>query len=307
MKRLSDFLVYLTVRLIIAAIQVMPPALCERLAGGVSRLAVDVFRIREALIDENLRHSFPEWTAAQRKQVARQMWEHLFLLVCEIALAPRKIHETNWRKFVRMNDTAQMTTYLLDPRPVVFVSGHFGNFELGATIMGLFGFPSYAVARDLDNPWLDRLLRGFRESRGQFILPKDGSALQIQAVLEAGRILMLLGDQHAGTKGVWINFLGRPASCHKALALFTLSSGAPMMVSYCRRTGGMFRFDVGLEGVVDPRALPESLRTVTELTQWYNDRLADIVRRAPNQYWWVHRRWKEKPVRQRKLTRANAA
>lgn len=307
MKSVIDFAVYLAVRLVTSIILVLPPSWCEKLARGVGQLAVDHLRIREALIEENLRCSFPQTSPVERKAIARQMWEHLFLLMCEITLAPRKIHETNWRNFVTMRDTARMSSYLLGPRPVVFVSGHFGNFELGATILGLFGFPSYGVARILDNPWLDRLMRSFRESRGQFILDKDGSAPQIQAALEAGRILMLLGDQHAGTKGVWIDFLGRPASCHKALALFTLSSGAPMMVTYCRRTTGMFRFEVGLEGIADPHSMPESLRNVTVLTQWFNDRLADIVRRTPSQYWWLHRRWKEKPVRQRRATGAKAA
>jgi KDO2-lipid IV(A) lauroyltransferase len=232
------------------------------------------------------------------------MWEHLALLACELVLAPRKVHETNWRKFVTMHDTSQMSNYLLDPRPVVFVSGHYSNFELGAVVMGLFGFPSYAVARTLDNPYLDRLLRAFRESRGQFILPKDGSASTIQGVLDAGRIIMLLGDQHAGTKGVWIEFLGRPASCHKALALFTLGSGAPMLISYCRRRSGIFRVDVGLAGVVDPLTIDPELNSVKALTQWYNDRLAWIIRQEPSQYWWVHRRWKDKPVRAR---RANSS
>jgi KDO2-lipid IV(A) lauroyltransferase len=299
MKRLSDIAVVLAVRLVMALIHVLPVTACEHLARWLATLATDVFRIRHALIDENLRHAFPDMTDEQRRTTTWKMWEHLALLVCEMVLAPRKIHETNWRKFVRMNDTCRMSSYLLDPRPVVFVSGHYSNFELGSLVMGLFGFPSYAVARTMDNPYLDRLIRAFRESRGQFILPKDGSATVIQRVLESGQILMLLGDQHAGTKGVWIDFLGRPASCHKALALFTLGSGAPMLVTYCRRTSGMFRFDVGLAGIADPQTMAPSLNNVTALTQWYNDRLAEIIRQEPSQYWWVHRRWKEKPVRKR--------
>lgn len=298
-KRLSNFLVYLAVRLLMAAIQVMPLGMCERFARGLAYLAADVFRIRADLIDENLRHAFPEMSEADRRNTARKMWEHLGLLMCEITLAPRKIHETNWRKFIHMRDMSAMSTFLLDPRPLVFVSGHFGNFEVGALIMGLFGFPSYAVARDLDNPYLDQLLRSFRESKGQFILPKDGSATQIERVLAAGRILMLLGDQHAGTKGVWIDFLGRPAACHKALALFTLGSGAPMLATYCRRTGRIFQFEIGLTGVADPRTMDPSLQNTTALTQWYNDHLANIIRGEPSQYWWVHRRWKDKPVRKK--------
>lgn len=307
MKRLTDLAVYFAVRLIAAVIQVLPLPACERLARLMAFLAADVFRFREALVEENLRHSFPEMTPDQRRVTTRQMWEHLALMACEIALAPRKIHETNWRKFIRMRNMRQMSNYLLEPRPIVFVSGHFGNFEVGALVMGLFGFPSYAVARELDNPYLDRWLRSFRESRGQFIFSKDGSAAQIQQVLDAGRILMLLGDQHAGTKGVWIDFLGRPASCHKALALFTLSSGAPMMVLYSRRLPGMFQFECGLAGCADPLTMDESLRSVTGLTQWYNDCLASMIRRDPGLYWWVHRRWKDKPMRKKKGSIARAA
>ncbi len=307
MKRISDYCVYLVVRLIMAAIQIMPLSMCESFSRGLGYLATEVFRIRAKLIDENLTNSCPNLTAVERRAVTRQMWEHFGLLLCEIVLAPRKIHETNWRKYIQQNDNELMSKYLLDSRSAVFVSGHFGNFEIGALTMGLFGYPSYVVARSLDNPYLDKLLRSVRESKGQFVVPKDGSATQIQNILDAGKTLLLLGDQHAGTKGVWIDFLGRPAACHKALALFTLSSGAPMLVSYCRRTTGILRFETGVAGVADPQTMSPELCDVRALTQWYNDCLALVIRADPGQYWWVHRRWKEKPVRQRKSNTMRAA
>jgi len=89
---------------------------------------------------------------------------------------------------------------LADERPTVFVSGHFGNFELSSFMMGLFGFPTYAIARRLDNPYLDRFVNQFRSTHGQFILPKDGSAAQVDAVLRAGGVIGLLGDQSAGRR-----------------------------------------------------------------------------------------------------------
>jgi KDO2-lipid IV(A) lauroyltransferase len=307
MKPIADLLVYIAARLLMAFIQIVPMSWCERLARGLAYLAVDVLGFREALIDENLRSAFAGMEAGERRRVARRMWEHLGLLVCETVLAPRKIHDTNWRRYISKIDNNLMSEYILDRRPTVFVSGHFGNFEIGGMTMGLFGFSSYAVARELDNPHLERMLRRLRESRGQIMLPKDGSATQIQAVLEASRPLMLLGDQHAGTKGVWIDFLGRPASCHKALALFTLSSGAPMLVTFCRRTTGILRFEVGVSGVADPREMPAALSDVRALTQWYNDCLAKMIREDPGQYWWVHRRWKDKPIRQTKARIQRAA
>jgi KDO2-lipid IV(A) lauroyltransferase len=235
------------------------------------------------------------------------MWYHLCLMGCEIAQAPRKIHDSNWRKYIYIRDRVQMTNYLIDYRPLVVVSGHFGNFELGGYVTGLLGMPSYTVARQLDNPFLDEFINSFRAKNGQFVFPKDGSATAVQEVLDGGGILALLGDQHAGTKGCWIDFLGRPAACHKAVALFTLSGNAPMMVSYCRHTDRPMHFEIGCTGVADPLDMPAELRDVTRLTQWYNDRMEDAIQDHPEQYWWVHRRWKEKPVRITKKHKSAAA
>jgi KDO2-lipid IV(A) lauroyltransferase len=190
-----------------------------------------------------------------------------------------------------------MTNYLIDYRPLVVVSGHFGNFEMGGFVIGLLGMPSFTVARQLDNQYLDRFINRFRSRHGQFILPKDGSAVAVQEVLSSGGILAILGDQHAGTKGCWVDFLGRPAACHKAVALFTLSANAPMMVSYCRQTDQPLHFEIGCPGIADPLSLESELRDVTALTQWYNDRIGEAIYATPAQFWWVHRRWKEKPVR----------
>ena len=234
------------------------------------------------------------------------MWYHLCLMGCEIAQAPRKIHDSNWRKYVYIRDKVQMTNYLIDYRPLVAVSGHFGNFEMGGYVTGLLGMPSYTVARKMDNPYLDEFINRFRGHNGQFILPKEGSAPAIQEVMESGGILTLLGDQHAGTKGCWVDFLGRPAACHKAVALFTLSGNAPMMVSYCKHTEKPLYFEIGCTGVADPLEMKSELKDVKALTQWYNDRLADVIYDCPEQFWWVHRRWKEKPVRQTKKRRAAA-
>ena len=220
---------YVLLRLVVCAIQILPLSFCGRLADLVSYLVCDVFRFRQRIVDENLSHVFPNKSADERRQLARAMWYHLVLMFCEIAHSPRKIHETNWRKYVYIRDRKIMTEYFLDWRPVVLVSGHFGNFELAIYMSGVLGIPTYAIARTLDNPRLNRWLRSFRESKGQFILPSFGSAAKVQEVLEAGGMLSLLGDQHAGTKGCWIDFLGRPASCHKALSLFSYDLGFKKM------------------------------------------------------------------------------
>jgi KDO2-lipid IV(A) lauroyltransferase len=91
--------------------------------------------------------------------------------------------------------------------------------------------------------------------------------------------------------------MGQPACCHKALALFTLSSHAPMLVFYNRRVGKPMRFELGFTGYADPKVPGPHLASVQDLTQWYNDRLEDFVKKDPTQYWWLHNRWREAPAR----------
>lgn len=288
---------YGLVRALVCLVQVLSPRQCSAVARFLAWLMADLFRMRRKVCEENLAGVFPDQSPRERAAMIRSMWYHLIMMGCEVVLAPRKIHRSNWRRYVRIRDKQLMTRYLIGYRPLVAVSGHFGNFEMAGYVTGLLGMPSYTVARALDNPLLNRFVNRFREMNGQFLLPKDGSANQVQEILDEGRILTLLGDQHAGAKGCWIDFLGRPAACHKAVALFTLNGQAPMMVSYCRHLDQPLQFEIGCTGVADPLELPEGLRDVNALTQWYNDRLGEAIRMAPDQYWWLHRRWRDKPVR----------
>jgi KDO2-lipid IV(A) lauroyltransferase len=258
-------------------------------------LANDILGVRRQVVNDNLASIFPELSARQRLDLGRRMWEHLLLMGCEIFHAPRKIHRTNYKHYVRIERQREIVRYLLDPRPVLLVSGHFGNFEMGGFITSLMGFHTYTVARPLDNPHLDRYINRFRSINGQHILSKQGSSNQIDEILASGKTLTLLGDQYAGPKGCWVDFFGRPASCHKAIALFTLTSGAPLLLGYCRRDGRPMRFEQSVVGVVDPRDLGEEVAGVKSLTQWYNRALEKAVTVAPEQYWWLHRRWKGTP------------
>lgn len=288
---------YAVARSLIAMVQLLTLRQCAALCHGLAWLLADVLKVRRRVAEANLAAIHPDLPPAARQAMIRSMWYHLLAMGCEVVLAPRKVHQNNWRRFVRIRDKRLMTRYLIDYRPLVAVSGHFGNFEMAGYVIGLLGMPSYTVARTLDNPWLNRFINRFRESNGQFLLPKDGSAQRVAELLREGRILGILGDQHAGTKGCWVDFLGQPASCHKAVALFTLNGQAPMMVSYCRHRGGLLEFEIGCTGIADPLDLPDSLRDVQSLTQWYCERLGEAIALAPEQYWWLHRRWRDRPVR----------
>ncbi len=105
--------------------------------------------------------------------------------------------------------------------------------------------------------------------------------------------MTFLADQYAGPKGCWVQFFGRPASAHKAIALLALDNNARMAVSAAQRLERPMHFELHSYATIDPREAANSAGAVRDLTQWYTTRLEELIRRAPDQYWWLHRRWKD--------------
>ena len=138
---------------------------------------------------------------------------------------------------------------------MILLTGHYGNWELAGYLFGLFGFPTVSVARTLDNPYLDRYLRSFRERTGQSLIPKTGGFDQMVEVLRDGRVLSFLADQDAGQRGLYVDFFGRPASTHKAIALLAIEHQAPVVVGVARRIGPGFRYEIRCEDIIDPAEL----------------------------------------------------
>jgi KDO2-lipid IV(A) lauroyltransferase len=175
---------------------------------------------------------------------------------------------------------------------------------------GHFGFMSGVVARDLDNPYLDEWFRRFRRSTGHRLISKKGGGGDMVRILERRGHLGLLGDQDAGSTGLFVDFFGRPASTFKSIALLAIEFRAYICVGYARRLPDDFEnnrwvtYELGTEEFIDPLEYdgPDAVRQITER---YTKALERVVRLAPEQYFWVHRRWKSVP-RQRGKKRAAA-
>lgn len=289
---------YVVVRFFLCVIQALSLKQCQQLAYFLGWLASEVLKIRDGITQKNLLHAFPEATEKQRRKLSRQMWRHLILLVFEIAQLQRKVRETTWRRYVRLKNVRVLMEAMISDRAVVIGSAHFGNFELAGYVLGLFGFPTYSVARKLDNPYLDAWLNEFRGKKGQRMIPKKGGAEQIAEVLSNKGTMALLADQHAGPKGCWVDFFGRPASAHKAVAVFTISHDAPLVVGYAQRLSERaLDYELCVTHVIDPRSGGDEVSNVRKLTQFYTNCWEEIIRRAPEQYWWLHDRWREPPQR----------
>lgn len=299
--KLRHLVEYFIARVFVCTLQTLRPETCHGLARGLGWLCGDVLKVRAATVDENLRLAFPNWSEERRRKCRRRMWTHLFLFAAEVTQAPRRIQITNYRDYIDFQNRDVFGRTMFDKRGVIFVTAHFGVFEMLGYNSGLTGFPTYSVARTLDNPYLDAFIARFRGATGQHLIPKEGGSERLMKVLGDGGIVGILADQYAGSKGCWVDFFGRPASAHKAIALLSLGNDIPLVVVSCKRTGGPMHFTQYAHAVFDPRTAPPEMQNVKAVTQWFTSEFEKFIRDTPDQYWWLHRRWRDK--REKKKTK----
>ncbi|MCA9040366.1 MAG: lysophospholipid acyltransferase family protein, partial [Planctomycetaceae bacterium] len=190
-------------------------------------------------------------------------------------------------------------------RPLILLSGHFGNWEIANTTFGLFGYPAGVVARDLDNPYIHRWFEKFREFTGHQLISKKGGGTDMTDLMEQGGTVALLGDQDAGKRGLFVPFFGKEASTFKSIALLSIQMDAPILVGYTSRLPDNFMdrrwtgFEMGCADIIDPRRYTDA-DAIRRITEDYTLALERAIRRAPEQYFWVHRRWKSEPRKRTK-------
>jgi KDO2-lipid IV(A) lauroyltransferase len=293
----ADYLVYLVVRVIVCVIQALSFDTARSLARGLAWLAYRIDRRHREVAAENLRHAFPNrYSEEELTRLVKAVYLHLCTLIMEIAHLQRKMNPNTWRRHLDLVSGRQVVGALLSGRPLMMVTGHFGNWELASFSLGLLGFPTAAVARPLDNPYIDDFLRKFRESSGQTLLAKKGDFDQMQAILDRGGALGTLGDQDAGQRGPFVDFFGRPASTHKAIALLILEHKVPLMVIVARKKSEPMFYEVVAEDVIYPEEYEGKPDAVKAITQRFTSALERLIRTAPEQYFWLHRRWKHQPA-----------
>ena len=305
---------YAAFRGVAAAVAALPApavaALCRGLAAVVCALPKKW--TRGDVARANLAIAFPDLPPDAADARVRGMWTHLFRLVTEMVSFDRKLRRANQAdvlSFVHRDETVRAVN---SGRPLIVLGGHFGNWEVAAASFGAFGVPVSLVARDLDNPLIHEWFAGKRRASGGRLISKKGGGGEVTDVLAAGGVVGLLADQDAGSKGQFVPFFGKDASTFKSIALLAREYDALVLVGYARRLPDDFRrnrwvrFEVGTEAVFDPRAFT-SASALKELTTAYTAALERVVRKSPEQYFWVHRRWKSVPKPRGRKARERAA
>ncbi len=303
--RVRYLMEYFCFRLVVCVLQILSPRSSARLAEIAAKFVFYVLPkrwTRYYVASENLQRAFgDELDQRQRDEIILRMWIHLFRMIVEIAQLPRKVRLHNFWNVFDLQDRDRVVRAVCSDRPMILVSGHYGNWEISLTVFGLFGLRMNAVARPLDNPYLNRWFERFRRFTGHNLIPKKGAVRTMAAVLEKGGTVALLGDQDAGLSGLFVDFFGHPASTFPTVARLALDFDALVCVGYSRRLPDDFtrcrwvRYELACMEMIDPRDFrgPDAVR---ELTREVNRKLEQAIRLAPEQYFWIHRRWKTQPA-----------
>lgn len=296
-KGILDYLLYVALRMVATYIHVCGQRVSYRTASLLGDLMYRFDRRRRDRAVRHLELSFPGWSGAKCQQVARASMRNLFYLGVEVALTTRIITPGRWRRHVRLHNMAGTIRRLLRrDAGLILLSGHFGNWEVVGYTMATLGFPMYAMARTLDNPYVNEWVLGVRESAGLIILDKFGATMQTEDLLANRQAVGFIADQTAGRKGCFVGFFGRKASTYRSIALLAMRHHVPVVVGYGRRLGESFRFEVGIQRTILPDEWADKDDPTTWITQEYTRALEDVVRTAPEQYLWTHRRWKHRPA-----------
>lgn len=304
LRRLRYLAEYFVFRSFVCVLAILSPRQSRRFAQSMAWFFFHVLPrkvTRYRVARENLEVAYGDKLSDKRAdEIIFGMWLHLFRMVAEITVMHRKVARANVMDIIRFRNPDGVVQALASDRPVILLSGHYGNWEMSILVFGLFGFPMSVVARPLDNPLLDGWFERFRQSTGHSMIAKRGAYNRMSAVLEAGGNIALLGDQDAGTRGTFVDFFGKQASTFPTIARLAIEHDAYIALGYSARLPDDFwgsrwmRYELGSEEVVDPRDFAGE-NQVERITQQFTSALERAIHIAPEQYFWVHRRWKTRP------------
>lgn len=249
----------------------------------------------------NIALSFPELSHEQADAMARRSIQNMFqLFMVETIATPRLITSTTWPNYIHLKDLGPVLVRLLSGERMIFITGHCGNWELLGYAMAVLGFPLHALARPLDNRYLNRWLMGIREARGMRIITKFGATEEVQNILNSpGGRIGFIADQNAGNSGLFVPFFGRLASSYKSIGLLAMHHEVPIVCGCARRLGPRLEYDLYCSDIIEPEDWKSQPDPLFYITARYNRAMEQMVRLEPSQYLWLHRRWKSRPRHER--------
>lgn len=269
----------------------MGGALARSLTGLLRGLAPRLV----AVAGRNLRLASPHMPESERQRIIRGVYANLARVLNESAHFPR-LNASNVNNLVSFEGFGNYEAALARGRGVIFLTAHLGVWELGAFAHALRGHKLNVMYRALDNPRLDRLVRRYREMSGNKMVEKNESARGILAALARNETVGILADQNTlPEEGVFVDFFGVPACMTAGVARFALHTGAAVVPAFCVWERARRRYVIHYDRALTFEPTGNAAADVQAATQRMARVIETYIRRYPDQWLWIHRRWKTRP------------
>ncbi len=290
MQKLRDLLVYILVSSIGYIVRHISLRHSLKLGSCIGKIAFLIVKKRRNIAISNLRMVFSDKSDDEIKSIARESFVNLGKTLVEFLRLP-KYRKDQLLEIVKIDGEENLLQAISSGKGVLIITAHFGNWELIFHILTLFTDQLFAVAQRFKNQFFDKLVKNYRTIHGGEIIEKTNSIRQVISCLKDRYCVVILGDQDAGNNGIFLNFMGIPASVAKGPVIFAMKADAVVLNVFDIRQSD----DSHIIKISDPMRfkcsgnLQEDIRRYTsKLTQC----LESMIYKYPSQWLWLHNRWK---------------
>jgi KDO2-lipid IV(A) lauroyltransferase len=263
----------------------------QRFGSIFGALIFSVFGILKKLVLDNLRHAFPEKSEKEISEIAIGSYRNLFTAYFEIFYLD-KLTADQIKKYISFPKIEKFRSYLRSGKGLIILTGHYGNWELCAFSIPVLVPEKYTiVVQKQRNPFVNDFMSSMRSRFGTKLVVMERALRESLRALSNNETVALIADQSGPESGIYADFFGRPASTHQGPVVFQLRSGAPMIMLILIREG-LEKFRIELEEVDTTNLVGTEEEKMRELTQRHVNVLEKYIRLHPEQWLWMHKRWK---------------
>src|SRR3989449_1985657 len=292
---IKEVIEYGLARLLLKTFGVLPRRIPLPAAATVAWLGFHLARRQRQAGLRNLQLAMPALDQAERERILRGCFQNLGRLLVEFSHFP-ELTKGNISEFVVHDGLENYLEGLRRGRGVVFMTAHFGAWELSSFAHAVYGYPLKFVVRPIDNPRVDALISGYRTASGNVPILRRNAARDILRALRNNEAVGILFDQNTTrSEGVFAEFFGIPAATTPAIALFALRAGAAVVPGFLIWDENLKKHRLRLDPPVELINTGDLSHDVLENTRHFNKILESYVRKHPDQWLWIHRRWKTRP------------
>ena len=286
---------YSSARLLLGIFGAMPRAMAYRAGDVVAALGYRLARRQRSVGLYNLRMALPELPEVERNRIVREVFRNLGRLLVEFSHFP-KLTPENISRVVEYEGLEHYLEALRRGKGVLFLTAHVGAWELSSFAHSVYGYPMKFLTRPMDNSLIEELITRFRTSAGNETISRTDAARDVLKALRSNEAVGILMDQNTTrSEGVFVDFFGIAAATTPGLATFALRTGAAVVPGFLRWDPDRRHHVLHFQPPVELKETGDRAEDILENTLLFNQILEKFVRGFPDQWLWIHRRWKTRP------------